>query len=119
MFGTLAERHFVITDIDATHIEIGRGTLISSVRSSEWPYEGANFCTSMFKGPGGAVSHEVGSSLNGTERSAHVVIPVVFQDGATGHIRINYFFDEVFGRWNPVTMATASTSETTTPWPFF
>lgn len=120
LWSTRSERRMDIADIIPELTRAGRGTLINSKSPNTWPYgSAAQFSGCLFDGPSGRVSRADGERLNDTDRSAHVVFGVLLADGATAHIRLNYFYDDRAKIWVPVTIATGSSARDFWPWPVF
>lgn len=119
LWGSAPERRMSLRGILADQTRAGRGTVFVFGDRQEWPYSGAQFASSVFCPRAGPFSQDTGDRLDGTDRSAHVLLGVRLADGTPGYLRLNYFYDDAQRRWFPVTIVAGSDDPEYWPWPLF
>lgn len=105
----------VVEEIDMGSIDLGNHLRLAIGRDV-WEYAGARGQTSIFLPPGGWPGAAVLDRIDGTNRACSLSVRVKFADGRWGRVRAHLWYDEIAGRWYPVSLGVGS--EPDAQWPF-
>jgi hypothetical protein len=118
LWNSRARRLMELPTIDLDRIEAGRG-LVALMGTRAWPLSGIRGQRSLLISERGPLTQVEGSSIDGTSRSAHVTLPVVFTGQQHGLLRLNFYFEAETLQWRPVVIAIGSSADEQWPWPMF